>query len=130
MVVLVGGDVRDEAGCLDMTVGFGQQPDLTILRGHVVLPNSNLIGSRCCAVARAGLRSSQTEISLIVRRGDEEAMVLDEDFLRALEYGMPPTAGLGIGMDRLAMIMTNQSSIQDVLFFPQMKPEKAASVKE
>jgi len=58
------------------------------------------------------------------KRGDEEAMVLDEDFLRALEYGMPPTAGLGIGMDRLAMIMTNQASIQDVLFFPQMKPEK------
>lgn len=57
------------------------------------------------------------------KRGDEEAMVLDEDFLRALEYGMPPTAGLGIGMDRLAMIMTNQASIQDVLFFPQMKPE-------
>ncbi len=61
------------------------------------------------------------------KRGDEEAMVLDEDFLRALEYGMPPTAGLGIGMDRLAMIMTNQASIQDVLFFPQMKPEKEQS---
>lgn len=59
-------------------------------------------------------------------KGDDEAMFIDQDFLRALEYGMPPTAGLGIGMDRLLMFLTNQQSIQEVLFFPQMKPEKKA----
>ena len=64
---------------------------------------------------------SQLELG---KRGDDESMVLDEDFLRALEFAMPPTAGLGIGIDRLTMIMTNSTSIQDVLFFPQMRPEK------
>lgn len=68
---------------------------------------------------------SQLELG---KRGDDESMVLDEDFLNALEYGMPPTAGIGIGIDRLTMIMTNSNSIQDVLFFPQMRPEKKAVI--
>jgi lysyl-tRNA synthetase class 2 len=57
-------------------------------------------------------------------KGDDEAMVIDQDFLRALQYGMPPTSGIGIGIDRLVMLMTGQSTIQEVLFFPQMRPEK------
>ncbi len=61
-------------------------------------------------------------------RGDDEAMFIDQDFLRALEYGMPPTSGLGIGMDRLIMYLTNNQSIQEVLFFPQMRPEKTVKV--
>ncbi len=57
-------------------------------------------------------------------KGDDEAMIIDHDFLRALEYGMPPTSGIGIGIDRLTMIMTNNAAIQEVLFFPQMRLEK------
>ncbi len=63
------------------------------------------------------------EQARLKERGDEEAMFIDHDFLRALEFGMPPTAGIGIGIDRLAMLMTNQRTIQEVLFFPQMRPE-------
>ena len=59
-------------------------------------------------------------------KGDDEAMIIDKDFIRALEYGMPPTSGMGIGMDRLVMLMTGQTTIQEVLFFPQMRPEKVA----
>lgn len=65
----------------------------------------------------------EEQVSLM-ERGDHEAMFIDHDFLRALEYGMPPTSGIGIGIDRLAMLMTNQHSIQEVLFFPQMKPKQ------
>ena len=64
----------------------------------------------------------------LAERGDDEAMAMDEDFLRSLEYGMPPTAGIGIGIDRLTMLMTNQVSIQEVLFFPQMRPEKKSEM--
>ena len=57
-------------------------------------------------------------------KGDDEAMFIDQDFLRALQYGMPPTSGIGIGIDRLVMLMTGQTTIQEVLFFPQMRPER------
>jgi lysyl-tRNA synthetase class 2 len=60
---------------------------------------------------------------VLAERGDDEAMAMDHDFIRALEYGMPPTSGLGVGIDRLTMMLTNQASIQEVLFFPQMRPE-------
>lgn len=60
----------------------------------------------------------------LAEKGDDEAMIIDGDFIRALEYGMPPTSGMGIGMDRLVMLMTGQTTIQEVLFFPQMRPEK------
>jgi lysyl-tRNA synthetase class 2 len=75
-------------------------------------------------------RARFEEQVLLMERGDDEAMFIDHDFLRALEYGMPPTAGIGIGIDRLVMIMTNNPSIQDVLFFPQMRPEVNNKEKE
>ncbi|WP_139958354.1 lysine--tRNA ligase [Flavicella sediminum] len=72
----------------------------------------------------------EAQLKLAERGDDEASNFIDEDFLRALEYGMPPTSGLGIGMDRLIMYLTNNQSIQEVLFFPQMRPEKKASTVE
>jgi lysyl-tRNA synthetase class 2 len=70
------------------------------------------------------------EQAKLMERGDDEAMFIDYDFLRALEYGMPPTSGIGIGIDRLCMLLTNQVSIQDVLLFPQMRPENRSEINE
>ena len=69
-------------------------------------------------------RESFEEQVKLGKKGDDEAMLIDHDFLRSIEYGMPPTSGIGIGMDRLTMLLTNKKSIQDVLFFPQMKPQQ------
>ena len=66
----------------------------------------------------------------LAEKGDDEAMFIDHDFVRALEYGMPPTSGMGIGIDRLVMFLCNQPSIQEVLFFPQMKPETKSAIKK
>jgi lysyl-tRNA synthetase class 2 len=69
-------------------------------------------------------RDRFAEQAQLMERGDHEAMYVDHDFLRALEYGMPPTAGIGFGIDRICMLLTSQPSIQDVLLFPMMRPEK------
>jgi len=83
-----------------------------------------MINGKEIANAYSELNDPLEQRARFEERGDDEAMFIDHDFLRALEYAMPPTSGIGIGIDRLCMLLTNQPSIQDVLFFPQMRPEK------
>jgi lysyl-tRNA synthetase class 2 len=85
------------------------------------------VANAFCEINDPGDQRERFEAQMRLReRGDEEAMVIDEDYIRALSYGMPCTAGEGIGIDRLVMILTNQKSIRDVILFPHMRPEAAA----
>ena len=82
-----------------------------------------LATERACSSRTAGPAEAEAEVGQR-ERGDEEAMVMDEDYIRALAYGMPPAAGIGLGIDRLVMLLANKQSIRDVIMFPHMRPEQ------
>jgi lysyl-tRNA synthetase class 2 len=89
------------------------------------------IANGFCEINDPADQRSRFEAQMKLReRGDEEAMLIDDDYIRALSYGMPPTAGEGVGIDRLVMILTNQHSIRDVILFPHMRPERAKSEEQ
>ena len=110
-----GADERE--GGVEHDGGFGRLVD-------VLVGVADGDGAYGCGGAAAHADDGQGQKGEEAQKGDDEAMVIDHDFLRALQYGMPPTSGIGIGIDRLAMLMTGKPFIQEVLFFPQMKPEK------
>ena len=104
-----------------VTVGSGRAVYRSFLALPLLYPSANAYSELNDPIDQEERFIDQMKLA---DKGDDEAMIIDQDFLRALQYGMPPTSGIGIGIDRLVMLMTGKTFIQEVLFFPQMKPEK------